>query len=377
MYNRPMEKNIITQYFEEIETTREYNGYFCSVAEAITIVILGSICGLKNISQIHQWAASDRISIFLKEKFGIENVPCYYWLLCLLKLIKPESLNRCFVRWAEDILPEKREGMTIALDGKTIRSTGHMGSYESPLHIVSAQVSELGITFAQKSVDGKSNEIPAVQELIGQLEIGGCMVVADALNCQKKTAEAVIAGHADYLLCAKDNQETLKKDIEDYVQDETFHEEMEKAGSTEKSRDRIEKRTAFVTNDIGWLAGRGDWKNLKSIGAIHTEFEVKGEQSSEWHYYISSRRLSAKKLLYYARGEWSVETMHWLLDVHFREDYCQVEDKNVQQNLNMLRKLAINLIKTYKERSASKRAISKIMFGCLLDPSCICDVFQN
>lgn len=85
----------------------------------------------------------DRVTEFLKTKFGIENVPCYYWLLCLLKLVKPESLNRCFIKWAETILPERLDGLTISLDGKTVRSTGHMSSDESPLHIVSAQISEL------------------------------------------------------------------------------------------------------------------------------------------------------------------------------------------------------------------------------------------
>jgi predicted transposase YbfD/YdcC len=241
-----MEKNTITQYFEEVETTKEYSGYFCSVPEAITIVILGSICGLKNVSQIHQWAASDGISRFLKEKYAIENVPCYYWLLSLLKLVKPESLNRCFVQWAKTMLPEKLYGLTLSLDGKTIRSTGKMDSYESPLPIVSAQIAELGMTFAQKSVAGKSNEIPAVQELLQELEISGCMVVADALNCQKKTAKVVIAGDADYLLCAKDNQETLKKDLEDYVQDGVLRKTMDTASTIEKNRGRVEKRTALV-----------------------------------------------------------------------------------------------------------------------------------
>lgn len=373
-----MEKNIITQYFEDVETTKDYNGYFCSVADAITIVILGSICGLKNISQIHQWAASDRICGFLKEKFGIKNVPCYYWLLCLLKLVKPDSLNRCFVNWVTSLLPENRSGLTISLDGKTIRSTGKMESYETPLHIVSAQISELGITFAQKSVDSKSNEIPAVQELLEQLEICGCMVVADALNCQKKTAKKVIERKADYLLCVKENQETLKIEIEDYVQNQGLQDSMDKEMRREKNRSRLEKRTAFVTNDTEWLYNREEWEGLKCIGAVHAEMEVKGEKTSEWHYYISSRRLTAKELLHHARMEWSVETMHWLLDVHFEEDSCRVEDKNVQQNLNMLRKLALNIIKKYKEREESKRAVSKIMFDCLLNPSFICSVlFEN
>lgn len=373
-----MEKNIITQYFEELDTTKEYNGYFCSVAEAVTIVILGSICGLKNTSQIHQWASSEKVSGFLKTNFAIENIPCYYWLLCLLKLIIPESLNRCFIKWAETMLPEKRDGLTISVDGKTIRSTGKMERYENPLHIVSAQVSELGITFAQKSVDGKSNEIPAVQELLEQLEISGCIVVADALNCQKKTAAAVIGRGADYLLCAKDNQETLKKEIEDYVQDEKLRAAMDTKSMAEKNRGRIEKRTAFVTGDTDWMPGRDEWKNLKCIGAVHTEFETKSTKTSEWHYYICSRALTAEELLHHARMEWSVETMHWLLDVHLGEDSCRVEDKTIQQNLNMLRKLAINLIKQYKEKPAPKRPVSKIMFDCLLDSSFICTVlFEN
>lgn len=378
MYNSIMKRNIITQYFEEVETTKEYNGYFCSIAEAITIIILGSICGLRNVSQIHQWAASERISEFLKEKFGIENIPCYYWLLCLLKLVKPESLNCCFMKWIQAVLPEKMDGLTISVDGKTVRSTGKMSSYEKPLHIVSAQVAELGITFAQKSVDGKSNEIPAVQELLEELEISGCLVVADALNCQKKTACAVVKGKADYLLSVKDNQESLKKDIEDFVQDKELRAFMSTKSVTEKNRERIEKRTACVTENINWLQGKEEWENLKCIGAVHTEIETSGGKTDEWHYYISSRALTADELLHHARMEWSVETMHWLLDVHFEEDYSRVEDKNVQQNLNMLRKLAINLIKRYKEKTATKRAISKIMFDCLLAPSFICTVlFEN
>ena len=370
-----MEKIItITEYFEDVETTREYNGYFCSVAEAITIVILGSICGLKNISQIHQWAASDRVNEFLKEKFGIKKVPCYYWMLCLLKLVKTESLNVCFLQWVSSILPKNRTSLTVSFDGKTIRSTGKMKPYQSPLHIVSAQISELGITLAQKSVSGKSNEIPAVQELIEQLELSGCLIVADALNCQKKTAEVIIQGKADYLLCAKGNQETLQKDIEAYVQDSTLQKSMEKTIKTEKNRGRIEKRTALVTEDIEWLPNKKEWKELKSIGAVHTEFEEQGKKTSEWHYYISSRKLTAEELLHHARMEWAVESMHWILDVHFEEDYCRIEDKTIQENLNMLRKLAINIIKQYKERSKSKHAISKIMFDCLLDPSFLCDV---
>lgn len=370
-------KNTITEYFRYVETKKEYKGYFCSVAEAITIVILGSISGLKNVNQIHQWATDERVSGFLKEKFGIKDIPCYYWLLCLLKLIKPESLNRCFYEWVKSMLPESMEGMTVALDGKTVRSTEKMGSYESPLHIVSAQISELGMTFAQKSVRSKSNEIPAVQELLEELDLNGCIIVADALNCQKDTAKAAVSRGADYLLSVKDNQPSLKQDIADYIRDDALRKTMDTASQTEKSRDRIEKRSAYITEDICWLAGKEEWAGLRCIGAIHTEFETKKGKTQQWHYYISSRRLSAAELLHHARMEWTVETMHWLLDIHFGEDYCRVENRNILQNLNILRKAAINLIKRYKETAASKRPMSKIMFDCLLNPFVILDILEN
>jgi predicted transposase YbfD/YdcC len=363
-----MEKAIkITEYFTGVETTKEHRGYFCSVGEALTIVILGSICGLRNVSQIQQWAANSRTSEFLAYHFGISNVPCYYWMLCLLKIINPKSLNRCFSNWVQSLLPESKKGLTLSVDGKTVRSTEKMDSYESPMHIVSAHIAELGITFGQCAVRDKSNEIPAVQELLGLLDIEGCLVVADALNCQKETAKVITDGKADYLLSVKDNHPTLKKDIEDYVKDESLRKTMDTHKVTEKNRERIETRTAYSTDAIDWLYGRKEWANLTCIGAVHTQFTSSKGTTDEWHYFISSRKLTAEELLRHARLEWSVESMHWLLDVHFEEDFCRVEDENVQQNLNIVRKIALNTVKLFKEKKKLKRPLSKIMFDCLLN----------
>lgn len=284
-------------------------------------------------------------------------------------MVKPESLNKCFANWVYSVMPEKAENLTISLDGKTVRSTTGMDNYTQPLHIISAQISELGLTLAQRVTDDKSNEIPAVQELLRELNIKGHVVVADALNCQKGTAEIIVEQKADYLLCVKDNHANLKKDIEDYIQDENLRKSMESVCKIEKGHGRIETRTAFVTSDIDWLEQKLEWKNLTCIGTIHTEFESKKGKSSEWHYYISSKKLSADELMHHARMEWSVESMHWLLDVHFEEDWCRVEDKTIQSNLNIFRKAAINLIKLFKSRVSSKQAISKIMLDCLLDNS--------
>lgn len=372
-----MKNNGITEYFEDIETKEEYDGYFCRIPEIITIVILGSICGLKNVRQIHQWASNDRISEFLKEKFEINHVPCYYWILCMLKMIKTETLNQCFANWVYSFMPENAENLTISLDGKTICSTNRIEKIESPLHIISAQISELGLTLAQQCTDDKSNEITAVQELLKTLNIKGNMVVADALNCQKETAEIIVKNEADYLLCVKDNHPKLKKDIEDYIQDDFFQNKLTTQSKTEKNYGRIETRTAYVTTEIEWLEQKNEWKNLCCIGAIHTEFETKKGKSSEWHYYISNRSLTAEQLLHHARMEWSVESMHWLLDVHFEEDWCIIQDKAVQQHLNMFRKAAINLIKKFKLETETKRPISNIMLNCLIDTSYLLRVIGN
>jgi predicted transposase YbfD/YdcC len=364
-----MEKTYkIQEYFADVETTEEHNGYFCSVGEALTIVIMGSFCGLRNVSQIHQWATNTRIREFLLTHFGIANIPCYYWLLCLLKLITPASLNECFIKWVQSFISESLEGCTLSFDGKSIRSTGKMSKYDSPMHIVSAHIAELGITFGQQTVYDKSNEIPAVRELLNLLKIEGCMVVADALHCQKETAKAITEKKADYLLSVKDNQSNLKQDIENYIQDDELRKTMDAFETLEKNSGRIERRTAFTTCDVDWLCGKSDWAKLSCIGAVNTCFTTKKGTTNEWHYYISSRKLSAKELLKHARLEWSVESMHWLLDVHFDEDFCRVEDKNVQQNLNIVRKIILNSIKRFKEQSGSKRPISKTMLDCLLEP---------
>ena len=291
-----MDRTTLIDFFEEVETTEECNGYFCSIAEAIGIVVLGSLCGFRNVRQIHHWAENARVKEFLKEKFQIAHIPCYFWLLTLLKMVKPNTLNECMMKWASQFMPEDRNGTTISLDGKTIRSTVGRKSMDSPLHIISAQICEIGVTLASEAVEGKSNEIPAVQELLKKMDIEGCLIVADALNCQQKTAEAIIAGKADYLLDVKANQRNLEEEIAEYIKDDELRGSMDKKRTVEKNRERIEIRTAYTSDDAAWLCGREKWKNLCCIGAIRKEVEADGKRTEEWDYYISSRKLPASAL---------------------------------------------------------------------------------
>lgn len=358
----------LIEYFEEVEIVKKHYGYFYDVVETIIITILGTFCGLKNLKQIQQWASDSRTRRFLSEKCGITEIPCYSWFTQIIGLIKPESFNDCFIRWALNLVSGYTGKATVSIDGKTVRSTGKMQCYSKPLHIVSGHLAELGITLGQKAVSDKSNEIPAVRELIEMLNIEGCLVVADALNCQTETVKAIVENGGDYLLSVKDNQPTLKSDISSFIDDEETRQIMASATKTEKNRDRIETRTAYVANDIGWLFDTETWAKLTCIGAINTQFETTAGISNEWHYYISSRELTPEELLKHARLEWSVETMHWLLDVHFEEDFCRVCDQNSQENLNIIRKIVLNCIRNYKNEHDIKKPFSNLMFECLLNP---------
>ncbi len=164
-------------------------------------------------------------------------------------------------------------------------------------------------------------------------------------------------------IVVKDNNERLKEDIELYIKNENlhFHTKAELNGG------RIEKRTAYTATEIDWLYNKEKWENLKTIGAIHTEFTKDKKKSSEWHYYISSRELTPEELLKHARQEWAVESMHWLLDVHFSEDKTKVWDMNIQKTLNIMRKIALNLAREYKNRFEPKKAISGILKRNLFD----------
>jgi len=209
-----------------------------------------------------------------------------------------------------------------------------MNAFESPLHIVSAYIAEHGITIGQVAADDKSNEIPATQTLIEMLNIEGALVVADALNCQKKTAQAIINGKADYLLAVKENQRDLYNDIKLFI--ETERQAMDHFQKSEKSHGRLETRTAWVSYDVDWYGNKSLWTNLSCFGAVRRVCEVNGKVSEETRYYISSRKLSAKELLKYSRNEWGVESMHWMLDVIYNEYRTLLMEKDAQRTLNTL-----------------------------------------
>ena len=359
----------INEFFEEVETEEIHVGYSYSVGDALTIVVAGTFCGLKNTRQIHMWASHKRVKSFLAKQFGIGKIPCYGWLLSLLKLVKPESLGECFGRWARSLLPEQTPGATISVDGKSIASTGRMSRHKAALHVVSAQMAEYGMCIGQKASGAAGGEISAVQNLLANLQIGGCLVVADALHCQQETAKTIRKGKGDYLLNVKNNQKEMMREIADYLNDDVLREAMDKAQTTDKTSGRVEMRSVYASHDVSWMPKAREWEGLAMFGAINTRVWTPKGESGEWHFYISSRKLTARELLHRARMEWTVETMHWFLDVHFGEDFCRVENLNVQLGLNIIRKIVLNHVKRHKTNTNSNRPVSHFLMDCMLDPA--------
>ena len=361
----------LIEELKEVVSEVKYRGYYYKLSNVIIIVMLGLLCENKTLSEIHIWATSKHVKEMLYYQFDMKYIPCYSHLANLIGMVDSDELNKMFMDFFMRLI-KTVVGKTIAIDGKTICSTANMKHYSEALHIVSAFVVENGITIGQLAVDEKKNEIPAVQELIRLLNVEGATIVADAMNCQKKTAKEVLKAGADYVFSVKKNHRNLYEDISEMIEfKQTDKAEvriapLEKVAKTEKGHGRIEKRTAYVTHEVEWLESRDKWAGLQTIGAIKVNAETR--------YYISSRRLSATELLTITRQEWAVESMHWQLDVIFDEDRTTLHEKNSQKTLNILRKTALNVVKTYRDKFQLKSNMVNIMRKCKLDTDVLIDV---
>lgn len=354
----------LKEELETLENEEKHDGYWYSVSDVMLIVVCGMLCNLEKIVDISEWSKSKPTRAFLKEYFEIEKTPSVAQFYNILGCVDAQAFNEAFMRWMSGILRGGLKGKTVAIDGKTIRSTDTLTPDGSVVHIASALVSELNLVIGSISCETKTDEINAFRELVKSLNVKGAVVVGDALHCKPKTAQAVINAKADYLLVVKDNQEELKESLELFfkTEDVDTHQTVEKNGG------RIETRTAYLSKYVDWIDQKDKWINLSIIGAVHRAFEKDGHTSSEWHYYISSAELTAEELLRHARLEWAVESMHWLLDVHFNEDKTGVFDMNVQKVLNIARKASLNLVRIYKDANCPKRIpLSGIMRSNLFD----------
>ena len=363
----------LQEEMREVGSVTNYSGYFYSIHNTLIMLVCGMLCGLREISEIHQWIESKPTQKMFEEQFGIDLFPGRSQFYNILKIVDVEKFKLSFISWMQGVLGKQLSGKTIAMDGKTICGTDKLTKDGTIVNIVSAYVSEFKLVIGSHECADKPGERKALRELLGLLDVEGAVIAADALHCNQKTVKEIIKSKADYLVTVKNNVPSLKSQIVNYFQTQT----VPSYTTREKNGGRFETRTAYAATDIGFLKNVAKWEKLTTIGAIHRQFEKNGKTSSEWHYYISSAALDSKQLLNHARLEWGVESMHWLLDVHFTEDKTRVWEMNVQKLLNTARKIALNLIRTYTHATTdTKTPLSRIMRNNLFDLTNFCYFLQ-
>jgi predicted transposase YbfD/YdcC len=328
-------------------------------------IIVMALCGV--IANCDDWPdialfARQRQSWFKRFLALPGGIPAHDTFERVFAALDPHALQRCCVAWLHDVA--QLVGIDhIAIDGKTVR--GSAGSTLGPLHLVSAWASAAQLTLGQVAVDGKSNEITAIPQLLELLDLGGALVTIDAIGCQKAIAKKIVAGGADYVLVVKGNQEGLLADIQQTVRQALDGQlpaaVVRQCTSQGQGHGRSEERSCVVVEHVEGIRDRKAWAKLTTVGMCRRERRVDGQSSSEVWYFIGSRRMAARRYAQALRGHWGIENnLHWQLDVSFHEDASRVENRHGAANLSLLRKLALGLLKQHprKDSIARKRKLA-------------------
>lgn len=320
--------------------------------ELLLVAICAVLGGAQGWTSVAEWGVLklDWLRHYLPFTKGVASHDTFGRVF---RLLSAHQFEACFLRWMRDICPNL-EGQHLAIDGKCVRSS-HDGK-KGPIHLVSAWITQVGMALGQIKTAEKSNEITAIPELLDALNIKGAIITIDAMGCQHSIATKISEGGADYLLGVKDNQPGLAESIREWFDaadagnlDRPFWQHIQ----TEKDHGRIETRRCVVTNDVDWLQEQGqNWTGLQSLIMVESTREIigrngTGESSTERRYYISSLPANAAALGKTVRAHWGIEnSMHWVLDVAFREDDCRIRCDEAAQNFAILRRVALNLLKS-------------------------------
>jgi predicted transposase YbfD/YdcC len=335
------------EIFGRIEDPRVDRRKLHKLIDIIALGILGTMAGAQGFEEIEDFGTLHED--WLKTYISLENgIPSHDTISRVFQSLNPQTFQTTFLEWTQsikDFLPET----VVPIDGKTLRGSHERSKGLKGLHVVSAWSCANGLSLGQLQVDEKSNEITAIPELIKHLMLKGAIVTIDAMGCQKEIAKLIREQEADYVFGLKGNQGNLEESVRDCfkLNDGLFplHIAQDEIAC---EHGRIEERQLEVIDAkvLEGLVDLSEWDSLNSVARMTYVSESAGKKTTEVRHYITS--LSSEnpsKILRAIRMHWLIESMHWSLDVSFKEDACRVRDETTALNLSWLRKMSLSFLK--------------------------------
>ena len=334
-------------FFSEIPDHRMNRRKLHSVEEVFLVVFCGMIAACDSWGDLELFGKTklDYLRKYLPFKHGI---PSDDTLRRFFRVLDPEIFESCFIKWVRSFQIDLADRI-VAIDGKTSRRS--FDGENRAMHLVSAFVSELGITLGQLKTADKSNEITAIPELFEMLDLAGSIVTIDAMGCQTKIVEKIVDKDANYVIGLKGNQGQLNEEVRLVFEKKPNNMIFLTDEECDKGHGRLEIRRCTVTEDIQWLKDRHPkWKGLNSLVEIESSREIKGEVATEKRYYISSLPAQPKILSHAVRQHWGVENkLHWVLDICFNDDQSRIRKGNAPRNIAIVKKTVLNLLQVIKK----------------------------
>jgi len=355
------QKISLIEHFADLPDPRIERTKLHALSDILVIAVSAVICGAEGWTDIEEFGKSKEE--WLKQFLPLENgIPSHDTIGRVFERLDVAIFEKRFISWVSSL---RAINGNIAIDGKTLQRSHDKTNGKKALHLVSAWASESRLVLGQVETDAKSNEITAIPQLLEMLALEGCLVTIDAMGCQTEIAAQIIDQGGDYLLAVKGNQKHLAEDVKE-VFDLEFAEPLPFSGishdyarSIEKGHGRIEIRECWTIAEpefIKYLRKYDAWKKLQTIVLVKATRRSKAGESSQYRYYISSLPVDAKPILKGSRQHWGIEnSLHWVMDVVFREDEARMRRGNTAHNFAVLRHLALNLLRSEKSCRKSVR----------------------